>query len=67
MSILTFTADAEHNGEIVACEAINDVMEEALKEETVLDVLCKFCLFTKTSLTTCQTISDGQNRVKWPP
>ena len=45
--MLTFPAGAEHDGETVVCAAKNEVMEEALKEETVLDVLCKFCVFVK--------------------
>jgi hypothetical protein len=41
ISKLTFTPTAAENGKTVTCQAINEVMEEALEEEALLDILCK--------------------------
>ena len=41
MSKLTFIPTAEENEKTVTCQAINEVMEEALEDETVLDIMCK--------------------------
>ena len=40
-SKLSFTPSAEDNEMVVSCEAINEVMEEGIKDETVIDILCK--------------------------
>jgi len=39
ISKLTFTPTAEENDEMVSCQAINEVMEEALEDEAQLDIL----------------------------
>eukprot|EP00092_Neocalanus_flemingeri_P025444 GFUD01027586.1.p1 GENE.GFUD01027586.1~~GFUD01027586.1.p1 ORF type:complete len:1098 (+),score=293.63 GFUD01027586.1:126-3419(+) len=39
ISKLTFTPTAEENEKTVTCQAINDVMEEAIEDEAMLDIL----------------------------
>ena len=41
VSKLTFTPSAEENEKKVSCEAINDVMEEAVEYEKELNILCE--------------------------
>jgi len=38
-SKLSFTPSAEDNEMVVSCEAINEVMEEGIKDETVIDIM----------------------------
>ena len=41
VSKLTFTPSQEEHEKKVSCQAINDVMEEAVEFETELNILCK--------------------------
>jgi hypothetical protein len=41
ISKLTFTPTKEENEKYVSCQAINEVMDEALEDEALLDIMCK--------------------------
>ena len=41
ISKLSFTPSAEDDEMVVSCEAINEVMDEGIKAEAVIDIICK--------------------------